>query len=400
MTVLDARRVIESLRKGIPPNGHIREFTVGRKDEIEKITSIFGVQKPITLLLKANYGSGKTHLLRLIREVALDSGYVVSLVTLDAKSAVRFNRMDQVFGAVCRGLETKRSTARGIGAFFDAICGENAERGAVQDDFWDELSSDGKWDYSECLESKGLYVALRAWVTGDKTARDLVEGWLSEPWVYRTQRKRLYEGLVMNLKSHFRDPRREYMFYSDEIFSFHTQGHHQSWAALRDIHTLALAAGFRGLVILFDEFEDVIYNISRTNHRQAAFWNLFQFYFGKQFPGMSFFAVTPGFVEKCKQSLAAYGEWDFGYASFDDLPTFEMTPLSVSQLLQLATKIIETHSIAYEWQPSAKTKREIAFTVQTVGAQPLQDRVRKTITQVVRLLDRDMEAVHESASTT
>ena len=33
----EARRVIESLRKGIPPDGFVRDFTVGRREEIKEL---------------------------------------------------------------------------------------------------------------------------------------------------------------------------------------------------------------------------------------------------------------------------------------------------------------------------------------------------------------------------
>ena len=77
-----APKAIESLRKGIPPDGLVREFTVGREDEIEDLSSRLKDNVGTALLLKANYGSGKTHLLRFIREEALENDY------LDRKSVV------------------------------------------------------------------------------------------------------------------------------------------------------------------------------------------------------------------------------------------------------------------------------------------------------------------------
>ena len=51
----------------------------------------------------------------------------------------------------------------------------------------------------------------------------------------------------------------------------------KSWDGLADLDLLAQLAGFRGLVLLVDEFEDVIQNLTRVNFKQAAFWNLFHF---------------------------------------------------------------------------------------------------------------------------
>jgi chromosomal replication initiation ATPase DnaA len=101
----EGQRVIESLRKGIPPDGFVSHFTVGRQNEINQLTRWLSEQNGGALLLNANYGSGKTHLLRFIREKALAKNYAVSTITLDAGSAVRFNRMDQMFGSVLRNIE-------------------------------------------------------------------------------------------------------------------------------------------------------------------------------------------------------------------------------------------------------------------------------------------------------
>ena len=70
----EARRVIESLRKGIPPDGFVRDFTVGRREEIKELQRHLSDAGGTALLLKANYGAGKSHLIRFIREEALENG--------------------------------------------------------------------------------------------------------------------------------------------------------------------------------------------------------------------------------------------------------------------------------------------------------------------------------------
>ena len=100
MTKTEAKRVIEALRKGIPvPDGFVRSFTVGREEEIGKLKNALVDPNGTALLLNANYGSGKTQMLRFLREEALESGYAVARVDCDSNAGVRFNRMDQVFGS-------------------------------------------------------------------------------------------------------------------------------------------------------------------------------------------------------------------------------------------------------------------------------------------------------------
>jgi hypothetical protein len=394
MDLAQAQRVIESLRKGIPPDGFVSHFTIGRVSEIRQLTENLDNVVPSALLLKANYGSGKTHLLRFVRECALERGFAVSAVTLDARGAVRFNRMDQVFGAICRNIEVPRLPGqKGIRTALDFVV-DRTESAKVSkaESFWHELTNNWKWDFSEVLDSPAMFVAVRAWATGNSAIHDRVEDWFLQPWVYRMQRKVLYFDLVGSLWRYFHDPRPEWQFYKDGVFDFQSQGYAQSWSALRDIQRLLCESGLKGLVLLFDEFEDVITNLRNVAHQEAAFWNLFQFCAGKQFPGLSFFAVTPEFVDKCEKLLMDKGRWDYDYARFKAIPSFQMTPLDVKELEELAMRILETHGIAYQWQPDLVVQAmELSKIVREAASVQIQDRARHTIITVVKALDRLLE---------
>lgn len=391
MNSTQAQIVIESLRKGIPPNGYVKQFTVGRESEIAHLDEHLRPDQTGALLLKANYGAGKTHLLRYIKQTALEKGFVVSCVIVDTKSQVRFNRMDQVVGSVFRNIELpEQDGTKGIRNFLDAIDQRirNAESAGENQSFWGLLTNKFKWDFSEELESTALFVVLRAWCCHVAKVQDLAEDYLYTPWGYRSQRKRLYLELVEELRKHFRDPRPEWKFYADDVFSFHTHGHTQSWASLRDLNRLAREAGYEGFILMFDEFEDVITNMRRINHQEAAFWNLFQFYSGHQFPGMSFFAVTPEFSDKCKRLLFEKDRFDFDFERFDQLQTFQMSPLETDQLWQLAICIMEAHATAYEWDPKAFVQLDEFRSKVTDSANlPVQDRARATIRTIVQFLD-------------
>jgi hypothetical protein len=368
----------------------VRYLTVGRQSEIARLESQLTGPDGTVLLVSANYGSGKTHLLRLVRELALAAGFVVSLVTLDANSAIRFNRMDQIFGALCRNLEIpNRPGEKGIRPFFRWLEDQAGARG--QSAFWKELSNDWRWRLSDTLESRALFIALRAWIMGTRDTEDLVEDWLYQPWVYRTQRKKLYLELVDGLSSRFRDPRSESVFYAQDVFALHTQDYYQSWAALRDLHTLSSTGGFKGLVLLFDEFEDILTNLHNVAYQESAFRNLFQFYSGKLYPGKTFYAVTPAFVQKCKYRLHDKERWDFDYERFDELPTFEMSPLETVHLMELAGRIVAVHELAYGWESSrALGTVRLTEIVHTAARAQIQDRTRFAITSVVSELDRLM----------
>lgn len=394
----EEQRIIDSLRLGIPPDGFVRYFTVGRISEITQLTARLQQGKSGALLLKANYGSGKSHLLRFIRESALKEGFAISSVTLDAKSAVRFSRMDQILGAIWRGLEIPNAPgSKGVSPFLDFVCQQaRSRKTGVLTGEWEKITNNNKWDFSPVLDSPANFIALRAWFSG-RCDRDVIEDWLYQAGKYTTRqishelvhKTRMCFTKELSITSTFKW---QHYRVNSMIFNFKSDAYAQCWSTLRDINRLARAAGLKGLIILFDEFEDVLSNIANIEHQKIAFQNLFQFFASSQFTGMSFFAVTPEFVDKCKDRLLKKGYWDYDYSKFDSLPTFEMSPLEPTNLQELALKIKEMHGIAYSWDTNLTSIRlGIQSIVQKSASMAIQDRTRQTIKEVVQFLDEQFE---------
>ena len=374
----EAFRIINSLRLGIPPDGAIHQFTVGRKEEVEDLRRRVQSGDTGVLYLRANYGSGKTHLLRLLREYALGHGYAVSLVSLDASASVRFNRMDQIVGAIMRGLMVPGSRDIGVRPLFDLICREiqNSRARGDTEGYWYRLSNRWKWTESDACESMLMFVALRAWVTQVPAAQQLVEDVLFQPWSYYGQRGRVYKELIGDLWRHFKDAHYERYYYPD-AFKLNVGNYDPAWKFLRDLRVLAAEAGLKGVIVLFDEFENMLTGLKRWDYKDDAFWNVLKFGRQKEFPGLSAFAITPGFFE----SIA-------GFEEIKKFPTFEMQPLETGQLQELALRIRDTHAVALEWDArTGMGDAALRAIVQRAAAVPVQDRTRQTIKQVVSALD-------------
>jgi hypothetical protein len=349
------------------------------------------------LLVRANYGAGKSHLLKVIRDMALNAGYAVSLVVANPQEGVRFNRMDTVLGAVCRELEVDHSGNKGLRELFEAFTFASGKR--LTPDLQQiraRISHNGTWDHSDYLRSPAVYVALRAWVASQtQSVGDLVQDWFANPGNYRSQRKFLYTELVYDLRNHFRDPRREWQFYADEVFIFHTGGHRQAWDALVDFDLIARASGLRGLVLLFDEFEGVIQNLNRRDHQEEAFLNMFRFFAGERYPGMSYFAVTPDFVNKCKSELLRRGVYDFDYYQFDRLPFFELDPIEREEFLVLAKRIRFVYGVAYDCDATRLLPdMDLTPMVDKLWIVASPERVRRAIQGVVEVLDDRLDGAH------
>jgi hypothetical protein len=384
-----ARAIIESLRYGTPPAGYVREFTVGRQLELSQLEETITAVDPTrgsALLVRANYGGGKSHLLRIVRERALEVGYAVALVVTDAVGGVRFNRMDTIFGAVTREIEVPGVMGQGIRTLFDAFrrrCDEVGQR----DRLIQALSANGGWSQKGQL-SDPVLIGLRAWVLGGEAPRSLVEEWYAWPEPYRNRRRDLYYGLVADLEHRFDDRRSEARYYADKSLAFHNDGHRNAWDGLGDLHAVAVASGFRGLVLLFDEFEDVIQNLPNRSYQVASFQNLFDFFSGSAYLGMTYFAVTPDFAKACRDELRGRGVYDFPVGKFSKLPAFELAPITDADFAELARRIAVVHGIALDWHSGPFARgAEWDGRVSRAWGRPAPDQIRQAIQAIVAVLD-------------
>ena len=387
-TKAEAAAIVESLRYGTPPVGHVREFTVGREPQLRELAESFASSSGgngEALLVRANYGAGKSHLLRIVQEEALDSGYAVALVVTDATGGVRFNRMDTIFAAVAREVEIQGGE-RGFADLFDEFARAVTRRG-LADPTVKAIMSAGSWSATEAV-CDPIFIGLRAWVLGKRRHHDIVTAWYTSPEAYRDQRSFLWSELCAGLSDKFVERRSEPAYYINGSFSFHSNGHENAWAGLRDLHTIARVGGYKGLILLFDEFEDVIQNLNRVNWQEAAFRNLFTFFGGGQFPSKAYFAVTPDFVTLCKEQLLAKGRYDFPVRQFDRLPAFELDPIGLNDFIHLAQKIAAVHGVAFGWDSSSfAAQSPWPEEVRRAWGRPQPDRIRQGVQRIVALLD-------------
>jgi hypothetical protein len=229
-----------------------------------------------------------------------------------------------------------------------------------------------------------MYVALRAWLFGDAPTRLLVEDWLTNPSAYRERGRRLYDALVYGLRDRFQDPRPEWKFHSQKLLVLHGLGQSQCWLALADLAKIARAAGRRGLVLLFDEVEDIVHNLPRVAQRQEAVRNLLCF-FSSKLQVHAFFAVTADFVEQCRPYLPVVAPTD---AAPLRLPVLPVAPLAREALLELAGCIRQVHALAYGWDAAkVVADDDLAAVVTRAWAAAPAQRVRNSIQGVVQALD-------------
>lgn len=356
----DYEQVVDSLRYGIPPQGHLRRLTAARPTELARLErAVTGDGPSRSYLVRGAYGAGKSHWLQLAREIALEEGFVISRVTLNAHGGVRFNRMDQVFGAVSAGIELPDGRTR-VGAL---------------------LAS--RWEYDpHLLEARNVSAAHRVWTYSARPAeaRPEIIDWLESPWKY-TSLGRMPRALQSSLAS------------GREV-SFRSNQYSQSWAGLNAYNSLAKLAGFRGLVILVDEFEDVITNIRNVRWEGVALANLARL-LGGEFAGSCFFAVTPEFEDKVLHSQTGRDEHvinDLTELLKDPDLRFDIVRPSAKDFMRVARTVRTFHGEAYRWDAQAQVSdSELADVVRPAFRNAGVDQSRQAMRAVVDHLDHAIE---------
>jgi len=83
-------RIVEAMRLGVVPLDDVRTYTVGRTDERELVADDLDRTSSRGGALRAFlgvYGTGKTHMLEIVRQLAIDRNFVVGEVVLDPEES-------------------------------------------------------------------------------------------------------------------------------------------------------------------------------------------------------------------------------------------------------------------------------------------------------------------------
>ncbi|GAV24838.1 hypothetical protein ciss_07710 [Carboxydothermus islandicus] len=104
---LKARMSLESLRLGNVPLYHAEQIIVGRKHEIDTLKYFLKSDSQNVIYLVGNYGSGKTHFLKWLNEVALENYFATALIELD-NIEVPPNNSYKIYKKILESLKVKK----------------------------------------------------------------------------------------------------------------------------------------------------------------------------------------------------------------------------------------------------------------------------------------------------
>ena len=118
-----ARHLIESLRVGVAPAQRIRDLTIGleaeRKSLMQGLNQAHSEGGAARAVL-GEYGYGKSHIIELTTQEALDCNFLVAATSLDLQELPPHRAFD-IYGSLMRNLRYPRSDERGLGPLLAEI---------------------------------------------------------------------------------------------------------------------------------------------------------------------------------------------------------------------------------------------------------------------------------------
>lgn len=298
-----AVQVVESLRKGLPPQRGVDMYSVGNEKLIEGVKKyhLSGIaNRGIIRFVSGSWGAGKTHFFRQLREAAFKDNCLVSNVELAAKSNT-LNKFQTVFAAIIRQIATPSYYAGHTmleTAPFGIVVRESLAWLATEKrEVGDEISYE---QYAKAVEAlmgdHGIDIDFKKmigqyWETFLPEAPD-------QTMVEQTRAEILQwfsgEGTIGNFRKRFG---------VSKIVS-----RENAKLMLHSLASFVRLSGYKGLLILFDEAEQT-YSTMRKSDLREAHNNLLSLINNiESLSGLFLiFATTPDFYTDPKHGIVIYG---------------------------------------------------------------------------------------------
>lgn len=373
ITQFDCERIVDALRAGVVPPVHLGDLCIGRRQWLESVKYDLGfVARGASKVrfLSAPWGGGKTHFLLMARGEALTLGLVVSHVELNSREAP-LDRFEIIFPKIIRGLlfpggynlESVLDTWATNFPYYSADeIGAELRRLSPSLDFRSALRA--------CLtHAKGDVTAQRAMLRN-------VAGWLGGDSL-NPELKKL--GVYNSVKI---------TNVSEIVGSF-----------LRFI----IQQEYKGLVVMLDEAEAVT-SLTQSKRRTEANQNIRKLLDNTdENTGLYvIFATTPTFLADPIRGAKSYPAlWsrihNIAGPELEKISKrsiiIPLEPLELTELEELATKIITIHSRAYEWNT---TEYVDVSSIKLFAARFVRECKDKMVRSFIRPLIYLLDQVEES----
>lgn len=298
-----ATQVVESLRKGIPPQRGVGLYSVGNEKLLEGIKRYHLANiadQGIIRFISGSWGAGKTHFFRLLREVAFHDNCLVSNVELDVNNAA-LNKFERVFYAIVSNIVTPHY-------YEDSQGTEAAPFGTVAQEALAYLAT-GKHALAGPVTFEQQVKAAEALMADHRIDIDFKK-MIQEYW-----KTYLPEAPDPAIVEQTRGEILQWFRGEGTLGAFRKRfgvsklvNKDNAKIMLQSLAGFVRLAGYTGLLILFDEAEQA-YSVMRKSALKDAHNNLLSLINNiEKLPGLFLlYATTPDFFTDPKHGIVTYG---------------------------------------------------------------------------------------------
>lgn len=358
---MEARRVIEALRSGVPSRSAGRYFSEARPQIMKEVSGRLeqlaenGVSSG--MVISGKYGEGKTHLLNTVFGMAHSANMVVSYLSLSKETPL--DKLYLTYQKLVNNTYLPKREQPGFMQVFD-----NMSQGSP-------AASSLLLYAAKELETDKLYYLLRAYLgTEDQEEKFLLQSDLEGDFIANGALKKIYKR-IFNQTAKYSVPFGKTKHCMD-YFSFMSR--------------LFTQLGYSGWVILIDETE-LIGRLGKKA-RLNAYRNMARFLMpGKELDSVfTMFALSSSYSEDV---IEGKHEFDNLAAAFPEEQepartvlnllqrAPQLAPLTQPEICQVMERIQEFHGRAYNWNPQLAPEKILKATQS--GGYLLRTKIRAAI---------------------
>ncbi len=386
LQAVEARAIIESLRRGSVPVEQVPYFTVGRErwlgiieDDLANYIAVGGAK---VRFLSGDYGDGKTHFLSVIQHLVQREHFAVSFVVLTRE--VPMHKFELVYQQIVARLTTAPDVV-GIRALLDTWLATLQPRLGEADEATRAVALHEIAETIKGLEGMDVNFAQGLINLMQLRYQPLAEGEAPED---REQAQELLYQWFEGSRLSKRDLRPFQIF--DSLNKTNSK------RLLLSLIAFLLHLGYQGLILLLDELETVM--AQSASVRNSAYENVrLLIDNAEQAHHLHvFFSIIPDVILAEKGFRSYDALWSrvrsvgeskrLNYRSI--VIDLHRTPLEQAELLELGRRLRHIHELAYRWAAAdIVTDDFLEQACETQQRMGLLAEVRLYIKQIIRYLD-------------
>lgn len=361
MADMEARRVIEALRSGIPSRAVGQYFSEARpqimKELSGRLDKVSETGKSDGFIISGKYGEGKTHLLNTVFNMAHAGNMVVSYLSLSKETP-----MDKLYLVYQKLISNTYLPGRQQPGFLQILDGMTPNS---------PLASELLVYAAKELETDKLYYLLRSYMsTEDQEERFLLQADLEGDFVANGLLKKIYKR-IFNQTAKYN-------------VSFSKTKHSMDY--FRFMSRLFVRLGYNGWVILVDEAE--LMGRLGKKARLKAYANMANFLLpeSRMESVFSMFALSASYIEDVIEGKHEFENLETIYPDEQEparsvlnmmVKAPQLLPLTKEEIYQVLERVQEFHGRAYDWKPQVSV--DAIVNAAQMGGYLLRTKIRGAI---------------------